>query len=76
MDCSRPVDDGTASPFRRRQPGPGQNGEMGREGVGRHAHGRGDVAGREAVRLMAHKQLEDLQPRDLGEGRKGVEGFR
>ena len=60
-------------PFGCDETGSRKNGQVGRKSVGRHLKIAGNLARRQTVRLVAHKQSKCVEPRLLREGRKGVE---
>ena len=56
------------------QPGAGEDGEVGRQGVGRHRQPPRHLAGGQPARLVRHQQAEHVEPRGLGQRRQGEQG--
>jgi hypothetical protein len=69
------VDQAPAVTFAGNQAGAAQDGEMRGHGVVRHVQPAGNLACRQAVRLLLHKQPEDIQPGRLRQRGQGVEGI-
>src|SRR3954467_15352368 len=66
-----PIDDQAAAPLGADEAGARQDPKMCGHGIVRHRQPTGDLAGWEAVRLMAHQEPEHVEARRLGEGRQG-----
>lgn len=68
------VDNGPAPPNRRGKACPSENGKMRRHGIGGYAELPSDLAGRQAIRLVANEKTKDLKAGDLSQGAQCICG--